>query len=99
MHIITPAFLTVLSLTRRLNILQSLPPRRLLHTLKIITDTVVVFIQPAVEPGLPPMNIRITVRSLLLEVRPAVSIVLKPAVLAVTELKRDEKHDSSPDTH
>ena len=36
------------------------------------------------------MNIRITVRSLLLEVRPAVSIVLKPAVLAVTELKRDE---------
>ena len=37
------------------------------------------------------MNISATVRSLLLDVREAVSMVLKPAVLAVTELKSDAR--------
>ena len=53
-----------------------------------ITARVVVFIPPAVEPGEPPINIRITVSILLAGERAAVSVVLKPAVLAVTESKR-----------
>ena len=44
---------------------------------------------PAVDPGLPPMNIRSTVSILELVVSPAVSMVLKPAVRAVTELKAE----------
>ena len=44
---------------------------------------------PAVEPGLPPMNIRMMVSSLLPSVKAAVSVVLKPAVLAVTELNKE----------
>ena len=45
----------------------------------------VVLTPPAVDPGLPPINIRIVVRSLLLSVSAAVSTVLNPAVLAVTD--------------
>ena len=42
---------------------------------------------PAVEPGEPPINIRKIVRILLAGESAAVSVVLKPAVLAVTESK------------
>jgi len=50
---------------------------------------VVVLIPPAVEPGLPPMNMSTIVKSLLSGVSAAVSTVLKPAVLAVTEPNND----------
>ena len=53
------------------------------------TTRVVVLMPPAVEPGLPPMNIRMMVSSLLPSVKAAVSVVLKPAVLAVTELNKE----------
>ena len=52
-----------------------------------ITARVVVLIPPAVEPGEPPINIRNTVRILLAGASAAVSVELKPAVLAVTESK------------
>ena len=58
---------------------------------------VVVLIPPAVEPGLPPINIRSTVSILELVVRPAVSIVLNPAVLAVTELNAEVRTASLAD--
>ena len=54
-----------------------------------ITASVVVFIPPAVEPGEPPINIRKIVRILLAGESAAVSVVLKPAVLAVTESKTE----------
>ena len=54
-----------------------------------ITASVVVFIPPAVEPGEPPINIRNTVSILLAGESAAVSVVLKPAVLAVIESKKD----------
>ena len=56
-----------------------------------MTTTVVVLTPPAVEPGLPPMNMRITVRSRPPSVMAAVSMVLNPAVRAVTEAKREER--------
>ena len=52
----------------------------------IITAIVVVLIPPAVEPGLPPINIRTIVSILLASVKAPVSTELNPAVLAVTEL-------------
>lgn len=55
----------------------------------IITAKVVVLIPPAVEPGLPPMNIKIIVSNLLAGDNAAVSIVLKPAVLGVTAQKSE----------
>ena len=54
-----------------------------------MTAMVVVLIPPAVEPGLPPMNMSTIVKSLLSGVSAAVSTVLKPAVLAVTEPNND----------
>ena len=51
-----------------------------------------VFTPPAVDPGLPPINIKITVSILLASVSAAVSTVLNPAVLAVTA----EKERSEP---
>ena len=56
-----------------------------------ITAKVVVFIPPAVEPGEPPMNIRNVVRILPAGESEAVSTLLKPAVLAVTESKREAR--------
>lgn len=53
-----------------------------------ITNNEVVFIPPAVEPELPPMNINITVRSFEDSEREAISILLNPAVRGVTELKK-----------
>ena len=44
---------------------------------------VVVLIPPAVEPGLPPINIRSTVSILELVVRPAVSIVLNLSLIHI----------------
>ena len=52
------------------------------------TKKEVVLIPPAVEPELPPMNIKITVKSFDDSVREAISTVLNPAVLGVTALKK-----------
>ena len=49
----------------------------------------VVLIPPAVDPGLPPINMRNMVSILLLSVSAAVSTVLNPAVLAVTEPNKE----------
>ena len=53
---------------------------------KAIAD--VVLTPPAVDPGLPPINIKISVSSLLPSVMAAGSTVLKPAVLAVTDANK-----------
>ena len=53
-----------------------------------ITAAVVVLMPPAVEPGLPPMNMSIIVSSLLAGESAAVSTLLKPAVLGVTAEKK-----------
>ena len=50
---------------------------------------VVVLIPPAVDPGLPPINIKTFINIFELVVNEAISIVLKPAVLAVTEANKD----------
>ena len=49
-----------------------------------MTTAVVTFTPPAVEPELPPMNIRTMVRNLLDSFIAAVSTLLKPAVRGVT---------------
>ena len=49
----------------------------------------VVLMPPAVEPGLPPINISIILKSFPPSDISAVSIVLNPAVRAVTEANRD----------
>lgn len=53
-----------------------------------IIKSEVVFIPPAVEPELPPINIKIMVKSLDASEKEAISTVLKPAVLGVTALKK-----------
>ena len=58
---------------------------------KSITIMVVVLIPPAVDPGLPPTNINITVKSLVGSEYDAVSVVLNPAVLGVTEPNTEDK--------
>ena len=84
-HITTLAFLIAVSSSLLLNTLQPAASIRFARTNTIRTTTVVVLIPPAVDPGLPPMNIRIIVTSLLPSVNAPVSVVLNPAVLAVTE--------------
>ena len=78
-------FLIAVSSSLLLNTLQPAASIRFARTNTIRTTTVVVLIPPAVAPGLPPMNIRIIVTSLLPSVNAPVSVVLNPAVLAVTE--------------
>ena len=56
---------------------------------RTMTTAVVTFTPPAVEPGLPPINIRTIVKNLLESFSAAVSTLLKPAVLGVTELNRE----------
>ena len=56
----------------------------------------VVLIPPAVEPGLPPINIKMMLKSLLLSESCAISVVLKPAVLVVTESNRQVRNVSPP---
>ena len=53
-------------------------------------------IPPAVEPGLPPINMSTAVKNLLPSVSAAVSTVLKPAVLGVTALNRQARNFSDP---
>ena len=63
--------------------------RKTAITLANRTAIVVVFIPPAVEPGEPPINIKIVIIDCpvsLMEVR---SAVLNPAVLGVTAWKKD----------
>ena len=57
---------------------------------------VLVLIPPAVDPGLPPMNMRMADRNLLPSVRAAVSTLLNPAVLGVTALKKQARNVSEP---
>ena len=85
------AVLIVLSSTRLPRICTFFRLRNTAKVLAIRTVMVVVFIPPAVEPGEPPINIRM-IRSMrpapLKDVR---SDVLKPAVLGVTDWNR-ERH-------
>ena len=53
---------------------------------------VVVFIPPAVDAGLPPINISIKVSKYELSERLSRLIVEKPAVLGVVELKNATSH-------
>ena len=53
--------------------------------LRMRTAIVVVFIPPAVEPGEPPISIKIILRSFPESLKEAKSAVLKPAVLVVTD--------------
>ena len=55
----------------------------------IMMPNVVVLIPPAVEPGEPPINIKIMVMKRVGIVKPFKSNVLYPAVLGVTEAKND----------
>ena len=48
------------------------------------------------EPGLPPINMRMADKNLLPSVRAAVSTLLNPAVLGVTALKKQARKDSEP---
>ena len=59
------------------------------HIYTIMTTIVVVLTPPAVEPGQPPINMSIIVRSLLACVIAPKSTVLYPAVLGVTEAKNE----------
>ena len=52
---------------------------------------VVVLIPPAVDPGLPPINIKMMVRSQLFSDSFVRSTVLNPAVLGVMALKKEAK--------
>lgn len=61
-----------------------MPEKRKMNT----TATEVVLMPPAVEPGLPPMNMSMTVRSFEASESAAVSTLLKPAVLGVTAEKK-----------
>lgn len=82
------AFETASSSRRRPRILT--PSERVRFALRWSRSTarVVTLIPPAVEPGHPPINIRMMVRSWLLSVSLPTSIVLKPAVLGVTAQNR-----------
>ena len=73
----------------RLNTLQPFVFLMLEYKNNSITATLVVFTPPAVDPGLPPKNIKITVKNLLASLKAATSTVLKPAVLGVTEQNRE----------
>ena len=53
------------------------------------TAMVVVFIPPAVEPGEPPMSINNVISIRPVSLRAVKSVVLKPAVLGVTDWKRE----------
>ena len=55
------------------------------------TAIVVVFIPPAVEPGEPPINIRMIIRYKPVSLIKVRFIVLKPAVLGVTDWNKDAK--------
>ena len=64
---------------------QIILPESIESTESISTEKVVVFIPPPVEPGEAPININKTVNKTEAELYKPISIVLKPAVLAVTD--------------
>ena len=64
----------------------SSPPFAIANTAITTTAIVVVFRPPAVEPGLPPISIRISESNVPESERFERSIVLKPAVLVVTDI-------------
>ena len=64
-------------------------PRITEITVKTKIAQVTVFNPPAVDPGEPPISIKITVKILLANVIPLVEILLKPAVLGVTDAKNE----------
>ena len=68
-----------------LKITKSFLPVSIESTESISTEKVVVFIPPPVEPGEAPININKTVNKTEDELYKPISIVLKPAVLAVTD--------------
>ena len=72
---------------RRFPILISFLPRNAATIPIIITANVLTLIPPAVEPELPPININTTVNRYPLSESSAGSVVEKPAVRAVAELK------------
>lgn len=78
-------FLITVSGTFRLNRLTSLFPFIYDKVAKIIMLKVVTLIPPAVEPEAPPINIKRIVSNFEGSVKPPIDILLKPAVLGVTE--------------
>jgi hypothetical protein len=83
--IIVIALVTAELLMRRSNISVSRFPFREEIIVKSKTPNVVVFIPPAVEPGDPPINIRIMVTKIVVSFIPTRLMVLNPAVLGVTD--------------
>lgn len=75
---------SILSSNLRWNIFKSFDLLTEDNTVNTATTKVVVFIPPAVDPGFPPIIIRIIVNNIEPSVKDAVSSVLKPAVLGVT---------------
>lgn len=76
---------TIAGFIERLNISTSFRLRMFAQAVIIITQSVTVLIPPAVEPGEPPMNIKIVIIILPAELIFPMSTVLKPAVLDVTD--------------
>ena len=89
--IMTAACLDSESSRRFLNTVTSSLPLDRLTMARIITATVVVFIPPAVEPGLQPMSINIIARIQLESDSVDISIVFIPAVLVVADIKHEER--------
>ena len=75
--------MTLLSILRPNPLHSSSPPNTLAHVARI-TKMVVTFMPPAVEPGAPPISIRMTVTACPVPLIWVRSVVLKPAVLGVT---------------
>ena len=79
------AILTVWSLILRENAEASSLWRKVPFALRIRTAMVVVFIPPAVEPGDPPISMSAMLKSFPESENSLKSVVLKPAVLVVTD--------------
>ena len=90
MIIMTAACFTISALRLLLNRVISLRPLDMETVAKKTTASVDVLMPPAVEPGLPPINMSIMDKRLPDSDRVAVSMVLKPAVLVVTDIKAEE---------
>ena len=83
------AFRVIISSSRRPKTSVDFLLRNVVTTESASTANVVVLIPPAVDPGDAPMNIRIMIKKRPLSVSAARSIVLNPAVLALTDWNED----------
>ena len=85
------AILTVWSLIRLEKAEDSSRCRNVPRALRTSTAIVVVFMPPAVEPGEPPISIRMMLINFPESENAAKSVVLKPAVLVVTDWKSEAR--------